>query len=84
MEEAGTRGTALHAPLKPGLFKRKLHELDSPNLGGHFPHLPTPALASLKAHGNGLCLTRIIGPRLSPKRPLLKRRQPPQTSLRRC
>ncbi|GBM53018.1 hypothetical protein AVEN_265975-1 [Araneus ventricosus] len=26
----------LLTPLKPGLFGRKRHELDSPNLGGHF------------------------------------------------
>ncbi|GBM99228.1 hypothetical protein AVEN_182334-1 [Araneus ventricosus] len=26
------------APLKPGVFGRKRHELDLPNLGGHLPH----------------------------------------------
>ncbi|GBN05697.1 hypothetical protein AVEN_95472-1, partial [Araneus ventricosus] len=28
-------------PLKPGLFGRIQHELDSPNLGGYLPHQPT-------------------------------------------
>ncbi|GBN11299.1 hypothetical protein AVEN_151131-1, partial [Araneus ventricosus] len=31
-------GFFLLAPLKPGVFGRKRHELDSPNLGGHLPH----------------------------------------------
>ncbi|GBN43614.1 hypothetical protein AVEN_255315-1, partial [Araneus ventricosus] len=30
----------LPAPFKPGVLGRKRHELDSPNLGGHFPHNP--------------------------------------------
>ncbi|GBN89883.1 hypothetical protein AVEN_135849-1, partial [Araneus ventricosus] len=28
-------------PLKPGLFGRMRHELDSSNMGGHFPHHPS-------------------------------------------
>ncbi|GBM01528.1 hypothetical protein AVEN_209331-1 [Araneus ventricosus] len=32
----------LQTPLKPALFGRKQHELDSPNLGGHSPQHPTP------------------------------------------
>ncbi|GBM17295.1 hypothetical protein AVEN_237283-1 [Araneus ventricosus] len=32
----------LLAPLKPGLLRRERHKLDSPNLGGHLPHRPTP------------------------------------------
>ncbi|GBM26823.1 hypothetical protein AVEN_32075-1 [Araneus ventricosus] len=50
----------LLAPLKPGILRRIRH--------GHLPHsLLQP---SLKAHGNGLRLARIIGPlsRLSTKR----------------
>ncbi|GBM04101.1 hypothetical protein AVEN_247968-1 [Araneus ventricosus] len=39
-----TKSMALLGPLKPGLFERKRHELDSSNLGGYLPHLPTPAI----------------------------------------
>ncbi|GBN49598.1 hypothetical protein AVEN_137093-1 [Araneus ventricosus] len=54
---------SLLAPLKPGLSGRMRHELDSPNLGDHLQHHPTPLLQpSLKAHGNGLWLARIIEP----------------------
>ncbi|GBM42085.1 hypothetical protein AVEN_158246-1 [Araneus ventricosus] len=67
-------------PLKPGLFGRKRHELDSPNLGGHLPD-HTLLKPSLKAHGNGLCLAKISDLRTSSP---LKRSQPSQTSLRRC
>ncbi|GBL62968.1 hypothetical protein AVEN_73232-1, partial [Araneus ventricosus] len=28
--------------LKPGLLRRKQHEFNSPNLGGHLPHKPIP------------------------------------------
>ncbi|GBO01550.1 hypothetical protein AVEN_217264-1 [Araneus ventricosus] len=34
----------LLAPLKPGNLERKRHELDSPNMGGHLPHTPLPAI----------------------------------------
>ncbi|GBM13504.1 hypothetical protein AVEN_82778-1 [Araneus ventricosus] len=61
----------LLASLKPGLYGRKRLELDSLNQGGHLLNHPTPAHPpSLKAHGNGLWLARIIRPpllRLSPK-----------------
>ncbi|GBM53399.1 hypothetical protein AVEN_103787-1 [Araneus ventricosus] len=57
------------APLKPELFGRKRHEMDSPNLGGHFPHTPcynfrqgTRKWAAV-GKGNWIPL-----PRLSPKR----------------
>ncbi|GBN70254.1 hypothetical protein AVEN_176534-1, partial [Araneus ventricosus] len=32
----------LLASLKPGVFGRKLYELDSSNLGGHLPYHPIP------------------------------------------
>ncbi|GBM78520.1 hypothetical protein AVEN_260447-1 [Araneus ventricosus] len=38
------RGLFLQAPLKPGVFGRKRHELDSPNMGGYLPHHPAPAI----------------------------------------
>ncbi|GBN03254.1 hypothetical protein AVEN_65-1 [Araneus ventricosus] len=34
----------LKAPLKPEVLGRIRHELDSPNMGGHLPHNPTPAI----------------------------------------
>ncbi|GBL65274.1 hypothetical protein AVEN_157428-1, partial [Araneus ventricosus] len=75
-------------PRKPGLFGRKRHELESPNLGSHFPHHPN---LYYKMDGNGLWLAKIIGSLyraylLSDLRtsPHLKRSQPPQTGLRRC
>ncbi|GBN60928.1 hypothetical protein AVEN_142739-1 [Araneus ventricosus] len=80
----------LQAPLKPDLLGRIRHELNSPNLGGHLPHHPTPAVAYIMALGNELWWARIIGPPhrayiLSDLRnsPPLKRSQPPQTDLRR-
>ncbi|GBN36077.1 hypothetical protein AVEN_170148-1, partial [Araneus ventricosus] len=33
-------------PLKPALFGRIRHELNSPNLRGHLPQHPTPAINS--------------------------------------
>ncbi|GBM43778.1 hypothetical protein AVEN_109630-1 [Araneus ventricosus] len=36
------RQTFLLVPLKPRIFGRKRHELDSPNLDGHLPHHPSP------------------------------------------
>ncbi|GBO29875.1 hypothetical protein AVEN_56735-1, partial [Araneus ventricosus] len=78
-------------PLKPGLFGRKRHELDSPNLGGHLPRHPTPWYnLSLRCTEMGCGAQGELDPlsRLSPKRsedsPPLKRGQPPQTSLLRC
>ncbi|GBM96134.1 hypothetical protein AVEN_153259-1 [Araneus ventricosus] len=57
--------TFLLDPLKPRLLGRIPHELDSPNLGGHLPHHPISVIPSLKAHGNGLWLARIIGPSIA-------------------
>ncbi|GBM28452.1 hypothetical protein AVEN_33904-1 [Araneus ventricosus] len=36
--------------------------MDSPNLGGHLLHHPPPSITTIKAHGNGLWLARIIRP----------------------
>ncbi|GBL75997.1 hypothetical protein AVEN_234312-1 [Araneus ventricosus] len=78
------------APLKPGVFGRKRHELDSPNLGGHLPHHPTSCYnlplrrSEMAVVGKGnwtysaylLSDVRTSSP--------LKRSQPPQTGLHRC
>ncbi|GBN18484.1 hypothetical protein AVEN_181819-1 [Araneus ventricosus] len=55
------------SPFKTGTFWEEAPEFSQP--GGHLPHHTTPAKPSLKVHGNGLWLARIIGPlpRLSPK-----------------
>ncbi|GBO14514.1 hypothetical protein AVEN_88529-1 [Araneus ventricosus] len=71
------------APLKPGPFGRKRHELDSPNLGGHLPPHLTPSYKLPLRHtemGCGLqgLLDTLTAVRTSPP---LKRSQLPQTGL---
>ncbi|GBO21015.1 hypothetical protein AVEN_110004-1 [Araneus ventricosus] len=79
------------APLKPGLFWRIRHELDSPNFGGHLPHQPTPAVA----FPYGALKWAVVGKdNWTPFRAYLlrdlrtssalRRSEPPQTGLRRC
>ncbi|GBN35586.1 hypothetical protein AVEN_183899-1 [Araneus ventricosus] len=60
----------LVAPLKPGTFGRKRHELESPNLGGHLPP-STPAITfpSGARKWDAVCKGIWIPlPQLSPKR----------------
>ncbi|GBO44079.1 hypothetical protein AVEN_38337-1 [Araneus ventricosus] len=78
-------------PFKPGLFGRRRHELDSPNLGGQLHYHSIPCYNLLLRRTEMGWLARMIGApyraylrsdlRISPP---LTRRQPPQTSFRRC
>ncbi|GBM10068.1 hypothetical protein AVEN_92900-1 [Araneus ventricosus] len=78
-------------PLKPGLFGRKQYELDSPNMGGHFPHHPAPAITFPQGARKWAVVRKdnwFPLPCLSPKRsqniPSPQRNQQPQTCLHRC
>ncbi|GBN64587.1 hypothetical protein AVEN_189781-1 [Araneus ventricosus] len=60
------------SPLKPGVFGRKRHELDSPNLGGHLPRHSTlyyNLLLRRTEMGCGWQGQLYLLPHLSPKRP---------------
>ncbi|GBM90868.1 hypothetical protein AVEN_128319-1 [Araneus ventricosus] len=81
----------IQAPLKLGVSGRKQHELDSPTLGGHLPHHLTLCYSfpedtrkwTAVGEDNWASYHAYLlrGLRTSPP---LKRRQPPQTGLRRC
>ncbi|GBN65432.1 hypothetical protein AVEN_82596-1, partial [Araneus ventricosus] len=73
----------------PGVFGRKRHELDSPNLGGHLPRSLTPCynLPLRRREMGVVCKDNWIPyPLISEaiSEPPLKRKQPPQTGLCRC
>ncbi|GBM64417.1 hypothetical protein AVEN_78799-1 [Araneus ventricosus] len=76
---------------KPGLFGKKRHELDSPNLDGHFPHNSTLVINfpcgvrkwTVVGKDNWTLYRAYLLSDVRTSHPL-KRRQPPQTGLRRC
>ncbi|GBL85543.1 hypothetical protein AVEN_143042-1, partial [Araneus ventricosus] len=81
----------LLAPLKPGVFGRKRHELDFSYLGGHLSHHPTPFYNlplrrtkwAVVGKDNQTPYRAYLLSDLITSSPL-KRSHPPQIGLRRC